>query len=345
MQKFIESVHGKEANRLLKAVLHDLKNPLYIAACRALGLLDKIITGPLWRKIQDSSVSVLDMGPVYCEFLENCDSWGIDAQCFVEGSAVLETANRIHVDDVWRELIADDESNAATQELLQLLFKAFSITIHRLLFDHLPGGKFHSTVTDATLIQETASVPTTNIAPERDFAVLDRVLREKPNATIIALESLILFAHNKTSKWLDEQGIDEREKIFKAARMLAPSFKEKFKKRQLEIQRQNEDRLHKKQQAVELKATQELKEKEKLTEEISKVGSLWMSKSDTVTGLANAKKKAEKVRLLKLQIKFRCMVLCPCLSSLRMESNCQLISWKPTSINSSPRMRLTQPLL
>ena len=121
MQKFIESVHGKEANRLLKAVLHDLKNPLYIAACRALGLLDKIITGPLWRKIQDSSVSVLDMGPVYCEFLEKCDSWGIDAQCFVEGSAVLETANRIHVDDVWRELIADDESNAATQELLQLL--------------------------------------------------------------------------------------------------------------------------------------------------------------------------------------------------------------------------------
>lgn len=249
MQKFIESVHGKEANRLLKAVLHDLKNPLYIAACRALGLIDKIVTGPLWRKIQDSSVSVLDMGPVYCELLEKCDSWGVDAQCFIEGSAVLETANKIHVDDVWKELIADDDkSSAATQELLQLLCKAFSITIHRLLFDHLPSGKFHSAVTDATLIQETASVPTTNVAPERDFAVLDRVL--KPNATTIALESFILFAHNKTSKWLDEQEIDEREKIFKAARMLAPSFKEKFKKRQLEIQHRNEDRLHRKQQAI-----------------------------------------------------------------------------------------------
>ena len=316
MQKFIETVHGKEANRLLKAVLRDLKNPLYIAACRALGLLDKVITGPLWRKIQESSVSVLDMGDVYCELLEKCESWSMDAQCFVEGSAILEAANRIHVDDVWCKLIADDESNATTQELLQLLFKAFSITIHRLLFDHLPDGKFHRTLIDATLIQETASVPTTNVAPERDFAILDRVLREKPNASVIALESLILFAHNKTSKWLDELGMDEREKIFKAARSLVPSFKEKFKKRQLEIQRRNEERLQSKQEAIKLKAARELTEKEKLTEEISKIGGLWMSKSDTVTGLANVKKKAEKVKLLKLQIKFRRKVLCQTYSDL-----------------------------
>ena len=248
MQKFIESVHGKEAHRLLKAVLSDLKNPLYIAGCRALGLIDKVVTGPLWRKIQDSSISVLDMGPVYCELLEKCDSWGLDAQSFTEGSALLEKASRIHVDDVWGELIADHESNTLTQELLQLLFKAFSITTNRLLIDHLPGGKFHS-VTDAQVIQDTASVPTTNVSPERDFAVLDRVLREKPNASLIALESLILFAHNKTSKWLDECEVSEREKLFKAARMLAPAIKDKFRARKFEIQR-NEESLLNKQRAV-----------------------------------------------------------------------------------------------
>ena len=41
-----------------------------------------------------------------------------------------------------------------------------------LLSDHLQGGDYDS-VTDTVLIKETKSVPLTNVAPERDFAVLD----------------------------------------------------------------------------------------------------------------------------------------------------------------------------
>ena len=67
MVKFIESVHGKNANRLLVSVLNDLKTPSLIAGCRALGLIDKIITGPLWRKLEESTTSVLKMGSTYCE--------------------------------------------------------------------------------------------------------------------------------------------------------------------------------------------------------------------------------------------------------------------------------------
>lgn len=101
------------------------------------------------------------------------------------------------------------------------------------------------------------------------------MLREKPNASLIALESLILFAHNKTSKWLDKLEVSEREKLFKAARMLAPAIREKFKARQVEIQWRNEESLLKKQQAVAEKQVRELKEKEKLTNEIAKNG-LWI---------------------------------------------------------------------
>ena len=63
------------------------------------------------------------------------------------------------------------------------------MTTQRLLIDHLPEGK-HYSVTDAELISETASVPTTNVSPERDFAILDRLIRQKPNANTIALEAL-----------------------------------------------------------------------------------------------------------------------------------------------------------
>ena len=81
-----------------------------------------------------------------------------------------------------------------------MLCKSFVLTMHRLLVDHLPGGVHHS-VTDLSVVDETKSVPTTNVNPERDFAVFDRMLSEKPNATCIALESLLLFSHNETSNW------------------------------------------------------------------------------------------------------------------------------------------------
>ena len=63
MIKYIQNVHGRHANRLLRSVAADLNEPMYtyISGCRALGLIDKIVTGPLRRKSVESSVSILEM--------------------------------------------------------------------------------------------------------------------------------------------------------------------------------------------------------------------------------------------------------------------------------------------
>ena len=82
---------------------------------------------------------------------------------------------------------------------IHLLFHTFSVTTQRLLIDHLPNGAYYN-VSDTSIIEETASVPTTNVSPKRDFAVLDRYLREKPNVQLITLEAMILFTHNETSQ-------------------------------------------------------------------------------------------------------------------------------------------------
>ncbi len=307
MVKFIESVHGGQANRLLKAVLADLREPLYITGCRALGLLDKLVTGPLWRKLRESSISVLEMGSVYSEMKAKFDSWSADAHALIEGSAVLEHANSVHVGDVWNSLIESNATDTTTQELLQLLCGAFSITTQRLLLDHLPGGKYHSVV-DTTIIQETTSVPTTNVAPERDFAVLDRLIREKPNASLVALESMILYSHNKSSSWLEQQTCEEREKLLQAARTLAPTVRAKFKARRQQIEARREEALVKKQEDIARKQLRAVQEKEKLTKEIETVG-LWMSKAEVESGLEALLKKGERVKVLKLQINFRHKVL------------------------------------
>ena len=73
---------------------------------------------------------------------------------------------------------------------------------------------------DPAIVQETRSVPTANLNPERDFAILDRLMSQKPNATYIALESLLLYSHNKTSAWLESKQPDERERLLQAARSM-----------------------------------------------------------------------------------------------------------------------------
>lgn len=209
MIQFVVSVHGKSANLLLQAVVSGLKKPFNIIGCRALGLVDKIVTGPLWRKLVECPSSILQMSSVYTRIKTKFDVWS-DSSCdILLGNDFLEDCPEIHKDDVWNSLIEPNENlDTITIELLQLLFGAFSNTTQRLLVDHLPGGIYNS-VTESTLIEEISCVPTNNIAPERDFAILDRMIREKPNASTLALEAFIMYSHNKTSSWLQKKTCEE----------------------------------------------------------------------------------------------------------------------------------------
>ena len=54
-------------NRLLQAVLNDAESDLNMAGCKALGLIDKHMTGPLWH-IMGSSIHILDL-PIYYKVL------------------------------------------------------------------------------------------------------------------------------------------------------------------------------------------------------------------------------------------------------------------------------------
>ena len=56
--------------------------------------------------------------------------------------------------------------------------------------DQLPGGKYSNPSLDFKT--QAATVPTSNIVSERDFAMFDVLLNTRPNATTIALEAIIM---------------------------------------------------------------------------------------------------------------------------------------------------------
>lgn len=308
MIDYLTEAHGS-LNLLLQAVLKDLKVAQYAAGCRALGIIDKVVTGPLWRYLVLSSVSVLGMSDIYTKIVEKLEAWGEDAQEVMEGNDTLEVfRDDKERDEIHRMLITSTMDDSMVQELLQMLFKSFVLTMQRLLVDHLPGGIHHS-VSDSTIVKETESVPTTNVVPERDFAVLDRMLSEKPNATCIALESLLLFSHNKTSGWLRSKSTEERERLLKAARTLASVHKANFRKRREEIIAKRRASVQQKELEIRRKKEKEIREKENLTKQIQKV-SLWTTEIEVEAGLAKLRTAKQKCDALKLQLKFRKKVLC-----------------------------------
>lgn len=127
------------------------------------------------------------------------------------------------------------------QQLLQTVFKSVELLARRMLADHLPGGTWEEA--DELTREQTKLVTKTNTVSERDFGKLDRLLREKPNASTLALEAHILFSNNKTAKWLRERSQAEQDNLVKMARSLAPAYKQKFKEPLASIQQQRRQAL------------------------------------------------------------------------------------------------------
>ena len=178
-------------------------------------------------------------------------------------------------DCIFESLAAPSVYDATTQEILEVLFNAFSSLISRLVADHLPDSKYHNP--SAALTVEVKSVPTTNAISEGDFAKLDRFLSEKPNASTLSLEAMIMFINNKTAAWLSAKTSNEREELMKKARSLSPEFKQLYKIRRQKLLEERTKLLQAKRLQLERLQAKKVKEKEEIVQGILRCG-LWQSK-------------------------------------------------------------------
>jgi len=127
--EFLE-VHGT-SNRLLFSVQAHLHVPEFVAGCKALGLIDNLVTGPLWRTLEESGISILDMSAHYSEMLEMFERWSVDASwnSLLTGNESLPDGKEIADDPVRCKLLEPSEKyDILAQELLEVMFKAFCTT-------------------------------------------------------------------------------------------------------------------------------------------------------------------------------------------------------------------------
>ena len=293
-----------KGNKLLIAVCWDLLVTQFRIGCRCLGLIHKIITGPLWRKMEVEK-NALNMSPYYQQmilFFENCAK---DSSRFLKGEDLL-FPNLVNKDEIFNNLISPhpdiDESSI---QCLEIIFGSFVVISKRMLSDHLDGGKYASP--DIDLQVEAKSVPTTNAEAERDFGMLDRLKKLKPKAIDITIKGLIMFSRNKTKTWRDSLSSEELKNVMQRARLSKKLQKSKYLERLSKIHIQRALKLKSAIEKKQIKDQAKCLEKEHLTEQIAKVGGLW--KENLENHLSEFKNENQCRLALKLQLNFRNKVL------------------------------------
>ena len=150
--------------------------------------------------VRISGIHILGMNKHYQKMSSLFLDLSVDAKELMLGNAIFFENVEISKDDVYNLLILPSNIlDESTKQCLEIIFGSLCIITRRMLDDHLEDGKYSNP--SQQLLKETVSVSTTNSIAERNFGMLDRFIREKPNANMITYESIIMNRTNKTPEW------------------------------------------------------------------------------------------------------------------------------------------------
>ena len=296
-------------NRLLQLVAKDIVEPVYLAGVRALGILDKIVTGPFFR-LTETATSALELNPHLKRMQECVEQWSMDASPLLEGATPFdEDIVPIHRANIFDSLFQEQsvQLETLTQEALEIIFNSWIILFERKAQDPLLGGKYASLSSEQ--LAQAVNVPATNMASERDFGVFDLLLHLRPAARLISHEALVMWTNNKTTAWLNSLSPEDKEKCMADARANTGAILARYKERKEKIFQQRKEKLLEKQRAKEEAERKLRQQRLNLVNSIAELGGPWKSEKDIKDGLMKFASEKERQKALVTQLQFQKVVL------------------------------------
>uniref|UniRef100_A0A1I8IPW8 DUF659 domain-containing protein n=1 Tax=Macrostomum lignano TaxID=282301 RepID=A0A1I8IPW8_9PLAT len=255
------------SNRLLLAVQADLaSNVLLLSGCRALGVIDMLVIRPLWMLNRQSTVRILDMNQRYeqlCDWLRGAGHWqsGGTASAF----RATRAAHFLTLLGHW--------TNDLLSQALQVTAAYMLVLLRREVCDHLPGGALRNLSDEQRRL--TADAPKDNVAPERNFAVLDSTVTCKPHMRPLAREAYVLFQQNATEQWLHQKTRDEQEAMLSRARKISGKAIDKARQ---QLQQARIEAVHRKRVAKDCSLRDHMRA-------VHEFGGVWITVSDMTEAL------------------------------------------------------------
>nr|XP_054753364.1 uncharacterized protein LOC129259117 [Lytechinus pictus] len=293
----------KDDNELMKGVHADLVIKQFIAGARALGLIDKVVTGPLWRTINEKG-HIADMNDRYRVIHQGFSRWSDDSSQFMRGKDILFDDIDIKKDEIYHSLVqVNPELDEMTKQILELVFLTFCQVTEKMLADHLPSGS-HTAMNEKKK-RETASVPKTNVGVERDFGMLDRLMRLKPAASTMVYEGVIMNVRNRTREW--RKGLTEmkREEYMEYSRKSVKAQREEYARRVKTLWANREAKRKSKKQIAQEREDRNKVRTEKVYASVrSKCGGIWLSETELNSQLEGVDDK-HAIEMLQSQLQAR----------------------------------------
>ena len=268
-----------QKNKLLTALM-DIENKVVLSACRALGIIGQLITDPLFRIISDTE-HIFDLNELWEDLLSYLEAYSGDPSPLLDGKAPSCTEAHVKSTNPKHDKLfaaCEGDVQRLTEMCLKMICVNMAVLIKRQLQDQLPGGQFHKPHPD--ILQETGKCPSTNLITERDFAHLDRQLKEKPNISTLAVTGTVMFGNNKTGEWLKSLSKEDRDRHMEKARTQAPKLKKKYGEKKKQVSKKICEKMKKKQDDKEKKVQKKSDVTQMLVAKVSKSGGLWESESD-----------------------------------------------------------------
>ena len=197
--EFLDNVHSNQT-RPLQYVLEGVKDREHLAGIKALGLVEKMITFPLWRLIEGQS-HILEMKVHYGNFIHFQKEASKDASAIARGEKLLFPNPLMVI------LLEESDVDNTVQQFLQMTFISWVIFLKRALVEPLLARKF--------------------VAASPDYMHRTRFCR--PNDSILTNEAFFIFTLNKMRKCLEEKTEERRNS--KPHGILTKKIKSKFGER------------------------------------------------------------------------------------------------------------------
>ena len=271
---------------------------------RVLGLVDQLVTGPLWR-FAEQSESVLDT----CEYAEDMLRFvrrviASPSKIFTGELPSLATRypDKFHTSGaLYAEIIGN---SPPTKKLLGSLTKVFRVLESRICEEfqqYLPGGEYcHA---DALSREETSSAPATNRRVESGFGLLDFHYRRAPNARFFRRAAVTLFNLNGTCRWVESQSREAVDSMLETAFRHAKVVEREEKEHVKRVEEETMSRLEEKRDDLAVKNANAARRANGVFERVSRVGVVNTEKQ--IDALIEGKPSTAAMSLVKDQIRYR----------------------------------------
>ena len=173
MCQFLER---KSSDNLLNSVLHDIKVPEFVAGAKALGLISRLVTGPLWCLLEDKTVHVLDANENYLRLVYCLADASANLPDFILGNMlVFGVKTVINKDSIYEPLISDwEHDNKAVY--LAIILPAIDEVSRKLFNAHLSCGRWENSTEE--MRKRSTGTPKHKFL-QSVFGFLDQLLRKK----------------------------------------------------------------------------------------------------------------------------------------------------------------------